>query len=161
MYVSDVYWSLAERIGSGLIFENYGKHAAFLAEEVDLWFIGGIDDMAINTQWKWTRMIEELEGKNETKKMGSSDFIFRRDFPDYFKMKPEILKKYGDIIGLNVKELGEKGIEIGLSKNLSSKAYKELISEIKKDLNITIKESQKAQIKPNKPKLQKTSYTDS
>ena len=78
-----------------MIFENYGKHSAFLAEEVDLWFIGGIDDMAINTQWKWTRMIEELEGKNETKKMGSSDSIFRRDFPDYFKMKPETLKIMG------------------------------------------------------------------
>lgn len=138
--------AMAERLGSGLILEYFGKHAAFLAEEVDLWFMGGIDDMAINTQWKWTRMIQELEAKNST--LMKNQFKFRRDFPDYFKMKPEVLLKYGEILGVKSTNLGKKGIEIGISKNQSIKAYQKFIEEMKKDLNITQEENLRK--KPNK-----------
>ena len=149
--------AIAEKVGAGLIFENYGKHAAFLAEEVDLWFMGGIDDMAINTQWKWVRMIEELEGRN----ISQGELKFRRDFPDALKMKAETLRKYGEILGVKVSDLGSKGVEIGFQKNLSLKGYKDFVSELKKDLNITIKESEKSKKSSQKTsKVQRTLHSD-
>ena len=147
--------AVAEKVGSGLIFENYGKHTAFLAEEIDLWFMGGIDDMAINTQWKWTRMIEELEGKN----ISQGDFMFKRDYPDTLKFSAETLKKYGDMLGVNVKDLTSKGMEIGMNQNLSVQAFQRFVDELKKDLNITVKEeTKKSKAKESKSykKLQKT-----
>lgn len=148
--------AMAEKLGSGLIFEYFGKHAAFLAEEVDLWFMGGIDDMAINTQWKWTSMIQELEGKNITK----SDFLFKRDFPDYFKMKPETLLKYQKILGVDMKDLGEKGIEISIPKDQSLQAYANLVEEMKHDLNITKKESKSIVNKKKRKTYEFPSYSN-
>jgi hypothetical protein len=37
------------------------KHAAFLSEELDLWYHGGIDDMAANVSWQWKNLIELIE----------------------------------------------------------------------------------------------------
>ena len=42
-----------EKIAGGLFFDKYGNHTPFLNEELDNWFVGGLDDMATNVQWKW------------------------------------------------------------------------------------------------------------
>ena len=52
-----------EKLAGGVAFENYGKHAAFLSEELDLWFVGGIDDMASNVMFKWNTIINLLENR--------------------------------------------------------------------------------------------------
>jgi glycosylphosphatidylinositol phospholipase D len=43
--------------------ENYEIHTPFLTEEYDQFFVGGVDDMAMNSIWKWENVIDMLEGK--------------------------------------------------------------------------------------------------
>lgn len=47
----------AESISKGALYYKYGYHAAFLSEELDLWYAGGLDDMAANIIWKWNTLI--------------------------------------------------------------------------------------------------------
>jgi len=41
------------------------RNAAFLTEELDLWFHGGLDDMAANVAWQWENLIKLLEDDTE------------------------------------------------------------------------------------------------
>ena len=61
MYIGE--WG--ERLAAGYAFPYYGWHAAFLSEEVNDWYVGGLDDMAVNTVWKWHDVIHYLETGTE------------------------------------------------------------------------------------------------
>lgn len=45
--------SILERHYANMITFHYDTHAAFLTEELDLWYHGGLDDMGVNVAWKW------------------------------------------------------------------------------------------------------------
>jgi len=45
--------SILERHYANMITFHYDTHAAFLTEELDLWYHGGLDDMGTNVAWKW------------------------------------------------------------------------------------------------------------
>jgi hypothetical protein len=55
--------SLLTRYFSGIITFMYEEYAAFSTEELDLWYNGGLADMAIQVEWKWQAVIEMLEKK--------------------------------------------------------------------------------------------------
>lgn len=48
--------SILEKYISGLIKTNFEQKAAFLTEEVDLWYHGGIEDMSTHVSWKWQHL---------------------------------------------------------------------------------------------------------
>eukprot|EP00743_Colponemidia_sp_Colp-15_P001591 GILK01001737.1.p1 GENE.GILK01001737.1~~GILK01001737.1.p1 ORF type:complete len:905 (-),score=147.51 GILK01001737.1:91-2769(-) len=50
--------------GGGLGYPKWGRHAPFLSEELNDWFSGGVDDMAINVLWKLRAVIDLIEGKS-------------------------------------------------------------------------------------------------
>ena len=45
--------ALMENVLLGFFTLYYEQHTAFLTEDLDLWFHGGIEDMAGNVKWKW------------------------------------------------------------------------------------------------------------
>jgi hypothetical protein len=49
MYIGNVL----ERHFSNAITFYFANHTSYLTEEVDLWYHGGLSDMADNVQWKW------------------------------------------------------------------------------------------------------------
>lgn len=60
MYLGNIF----DKIISYEYFQiKFNKHEAFLVEELDQWFTGGVQDMATNSMWKWLYMIDYLEGK--------------------------------------------------------------------------------------------------
>ncbi len=53
-----------ESLVSVLVLPQYEKKAAFLTEDLDLWFHGGLDDMANHATWQWQNVINLIEEKN-------------------------------------------------------------------------------------------------
>ena len=45
--------SLLERRFGDIVTLYYANHTAFLTEELDLWYHGGLADMGTQVQWKW------------------------------------------------------------------------------------------------------------
>ena len=45
--------TVIEKYITSKIRNDYDSHSAFLTEELDLWYNGGIEDMASNVAWKW------------------------------------------------------------------------------------------------------------
>ena len=46
--------SILEKYFTSLVHLGFDERATFLTEELDLWYHGGIEDMATNVAWKWT-----------------------------------------------------------------------------------------------------------
>lgn len=52
-----------EKIGSIIMLSQNEKLAQFLTESLELYFHGGLDDMAAHTVWTWENVIKIIEGK--------------------------------------------------------------------------------------------------
>jgi hypothetical protein len=60
--------SILEHHFSSLITFHFDTHAAFLTEELDLWYHGGLEDMGTNVAWKWQQLTEMFKEAQEEKK---------------------------------------------------------------------------------------------
>jgi glycosylphosphatidylinositol phospholipase D len=105
-------WACPEIMYTGTIFERLGGgadlfdseiHAAFLTEDLDLYFSGGIDDMAINVQWQWENTIKSIENNTEpihnNTKLLKKNVFFKKIFEKISEKKWSLMK---DLIGLKV-----------------------------------------------------------
>ena len=61
--------SVLEKFFTGLVRFRFDMHAPFLTEELDLWYHGGIEDMASNVAWKWNQLTKMVASKT-TPKLG-------------------------------------------------------------------------------------------
>ena len=52
-----------EPIASFYLLSEDEKNAAFLSEELDLWYHGGLDDLAANVEWQWKNLISLIEDR--------------------------------------------------------------------------------------------------
>jgi hypothetical protein len=52
MYVGSI---LESHFANAITF-HYDTHAAFLTEELDLWYHGGLEDMGTQVAWKWAQL---------------------------------------------------------------------------------------------------------
>jgi hypothetical protein len=59
MYIGNL---LEKRFAAAFTF-YYANHTAFLTEELDTWYHGGISDMANQVEWKWEQLVKILDGK--------------------------------------------------------------------------------------------------
>ena len=50
-----------ERSKAGLLFPLYAAPSPFLVEQLEHYFLGGLDDMAIRSAWRWEDVIEWME----------------------------------------------------------------------------------------------------
>jgi hypothetical protein len=94
--------SVLEQFFTSYVTYMYDKHTAFLTEELDLWFHGGIEDMATNVGWKWRELTNILDNHKSVKAArtgkGPECSVFGKDF------LPKFADKYAAFIGLNVTE---------------------------------------------------------
>lgn len=59
--------SILEKYFTSLVQLGFDERATFLTEELDLWYHGGIEDMATNVAWKWTQLTQILDSKVKPK----------------------------------------------------------------------------------------------
>ena len=45
--------SVIEKYFTSIVRTAFDANAAFLTEELDLWYNGGLEDMGTNVAWKW------------------------------------------------------------------------------------------------------------
>ncbi len=50
-----------ERSMAGALFPAYAGPSPFLVEEIDHYFVGGLEDMALRSMWRWEDVIEWIE----------------------------------------------------------------------------------------------------
>jgi glycosylphosphatidylinositol phospholipase D len=116
-------------------------YAPFLTEELDLFFHGGLDDMAINTIWKWENLLELLEGKEVD--FTGQKYDYQEKSKNLHKKKKEIFEKiiskifpdkntiniFKELVGLTT-EIKDGNFRIGVEKNITLPENIRLISEI-------------------------------
>lgn len=68
---------IAGRIGGWLLADRFAKDSPFIMEQMQDYFSGGLDDMAIWTDWKWEEYIEYMENGVPVSEIptGSHSFI--------------------------------------------------------------------------------------
>ena len=126
--------SLLERHFANLITFYYDSHAAFLAEDLDLWYHGGLEDMGTNVAWKWTKLAKLLDEKKQTQaeaKEGPKCSVFGTDFLH------DRIEHYASLMGLSFNETadGHHVYNHDFSKILSN--AQEIITSMLTDLGIT------------------------
>lgn len=67
------------------------RNAAFLSEELDLWYHGGIDDLAANVAWQWKNLIGLIEDAEGSKKYSDKFQRYKTKVRSF--MKTEIINK--------------------------------------------------------------------
>jgi glycosylphosphatidylinositol phospholipase D len=116
-------------------------YAPFLTEELDLFYHGGIDDMAINTIWKWENLLEILEGKEV--EYSGAEYDYKEKSADLQKKKKDIFEKiiskifpdeeavnsFKELVGLTT-EAKDGNFHIGIDKGFTLPKNISLISEI-------------------------------
>ena len=132
--------AVLEKLAAGTIaYWYYDKYSAFLSEEIDLWFAGGLDDMAVNIQWKWNRIIAELENRTDLIGNRTDKFRKKKDYPGILEFDVETLKKYSKLLGIDpVDELLGEGQQQKLVlsvKNITKGNYDSIMEELNKDLH--------------------------
>ena len=147
MYVGSIF----ERIGSELALFIDEYHSAFLTQDIDLYFAGGLDDMALNVQWQWRNLINLLEGKNSSLRNNTFAHKKRMLISNLLSNKTtEEISYIKDLIGLTSKnktgiltldhdpELVEKNKHqiklllikaLGINENLTEKTKKKDLSK--------------------------------
>ena len=59
--------SVLEQYFTSYVTSKYDQHTAFLTEDLDFWFHGGLEDMASNVAWKWTELTNLLDNHKAIK----------------------------------------------------------------------------------------------
>ena len=78
--------SILEHHLANMITFHYDTHAAFLTEELDLWYHGGLEDMGTSVAWKWDQLAKMFSRpssngtSNATKGEGPSCSVFGSGF---------------------------------------------------------------------------------
>jgi hypothetical protein len=125
--------SILEKYFSSMITFHYDTHAAFLTEELDLWYHGGIEDMGTNVAWKWeqlTEMFKKPSGQvSSVPGKGPSCSVFGADF---LRRK---LSVYAEKMGLSLKETPEGHHEFHYNKTLFERNSRDLMNELFNDLD--------------------------
>ena len=58
--------SVLERYFTGIVTEVFDSHSSFLTDELDLWYHGGIEDIATHVAWKWSHLSTLLSMNNDS-----------------------------------------------------------------------------------------------
>lgn len=77
--------SILQQHYASLITFHYDTHAAFLTEELDLWYHGGLADMGVNVAWKWEQLTKMFanpssDDKTSTKEKAPGCSVFGTGF---------------------------------------------------------------------------------
>ena len=132
--------AVLEKLAAGTVaYWYYDKYSAFLSEEIDLWYAGGLDDMAVNIQWKWNRIIAEFENRTDLIGNKTDNFRRKKDYPGILEFDVNTLLKYSKLLGIEpVSELlGESQQQklILSVKNMTKGNYDNIIDELNKDMH--------------------------
>jgi hypothetical protein len=127
--------SVLEQFFTSFVTYMYDKHTAFLTEELDLWYHGGLEDMATNVAWKWSELTNIIENhkkiKNAPHGKGPDCTVFGKEF------LPTDFDKYAQLIGMVTTENEYGHHEFNFDGETLKKNEELLINEMLKDLGIT------------------------
>jgi glycosylphosphatidylinositol phospholipase D len=132
MYIGSV---LEGHFASMLTF-HYDVHAAFLTEELDLWYHGGLEDMGTNVAWKWqqlTKIFSKPSEKNET-----SNSTFKNPgcsvFGTGFLRNKAMF--YADLLGVKIEEIEGGHHHFSFDKEIIATNMRRTANELFNDLGL-------------------------
>ncbi len=120
---------------ANMIAFHFDTHAAFLTEELDLWYHGGLEDMGTNVAWKWAQLSKMFARPSEpttnaTKFEAPGCSVFGSSF---LRRK---LTTYSSLMGATSVETEDGHHTFNFNKTQMVENSKLLIAELFADLNL-------------------------
>lgn len=128
--------SILEGHFSSMLTFHYDVHAAFLTEELDLWYHGGLEDMGTNVAWKWQQLTKMFSKPSEVNETSNATYknpgctVFGSGF---LRNKAKI---YGDLLGVKVEILEGGHHQFSFDKEVLAKNLRRTANELFNDMGL-------------------------